>query len=155
VSSFTCGVSALDGWLRARAWRNQISSDSRTFVIAPQGRVLGYYALSTASAARVGLTGALRRNAPDPVPLLLLGQLAVDLTQQGKGLGRRLLGDACLRSLEVLHGAGFRALATHPIDAPAARFYARYGFMAVPDSTPPLMVMTAGTLMAAARKAGC
>jgi GNAT superfamily N-acetyltransferase len=149
LSSFGCGVSALDGWLRARAWRNQTTGDSRTFVIAPHGRVLGFYALSTASAARVGLTGALRRNAPDPVPLLLLGQLAVDVTQRGKGLGRRLLGDACLRSLEVLHRAGFRALATHPIDDAAARFYARFGFITVPDSTPPLMVLATSTLTAA------
>jgi predicted N-acetyltransferase YhbS len=150
LASFTCGVSALDGWLRERAWRKQTTGDSRTFITTAQGRVVGYYALSTASAARVGLPGALRRNAPDPVPLLLLGQLAVDVTQHGKGLGRRLLGDACLRSLDVLRGAGFRALATHPIDEAAARFYARFGFMAVPDSTPPLMVLAAGLLVGAA-----
>jgi len=154
LSSFTCGVSALDGWLRARAWRNQAMGDSRTFVIAPQGRVLGYYALSTASAARVGLPGALRRNAPDPVPLLLLGQLAMDVTQHGKGLGRLLLGDACLRSLDVLRRAGFRALATHPIDEAAARFYARFWFMTVPDSTPPLMVLATNMLAAASPHEG-
>jgi predicted N-acetyltransferase YhbS len=152
LSSFTCGVSSLDGWLRDRARRNQMMGDSRTFVIAPEGRVLGYYALSTASAARVGLPGPLRRNAPDPVSLLLLGQLAVDVTQHGKGLGRRLLGDACLRSLDVLRQAGFRALATHPIDAAAVRFYARFGFTAVPDSTPPLMVLGASLLASAAPK---
>jgi GNAT superfamily N-acetyltransferase len=154
LSSFTCGRTALDEGLRARAWRNQTTGDSRTFVIAPQLRVLGYYALSTASAVRVGLPGALRRNAPDPVPLLLLGQLAVDVTQHGKGLGRRLLGDACLRSLEVLRRAGFRALATHPIDQAAARFYARFGFMTVPDSTPPLMMLAIGALEAASPKQG-
>jgi GNAT superfamily N-acetyltransferase len=130
--------------------RNQTTGDSRTFVIAPEGRVLGYYALSTASAARGGLPGALRRSAPDPVPLLLLGQLAVDVEQRGKGLGRVLLGDACLRSLGVLRQAGFRALATHPIDDVAARFYGRFRFVTVPDSAPPLMVLAACLLSAAA-----
>jgi predicted N-acetyltransferase YhbS len=82
--------------------------------------------------------------------LLLLGQLAVDVAQHGIGLGRRLLGDAGLRSLDVLRQAGFRALATHPIDEAAARFYARFGFIAVPDSRPPLMVLAAGLLAGAA-----
>jgi hypothetical protein len=88
ISAFACGVPALDNWLRTRAMRNQVMGDSRTFVLVEQQRVIGYYALSTASAARAGLPGALRRNAPDPVPLLLLGQLAIDVTQHGKGLGR-------------------------------------------------------------------
>ncbi len=129
-----------------------MTGDSRTFLIANQGPVLGYYALSTASAARVGMPGALRRNAPDPVSLLLLllGQLAVDVSQHGKGLGRQLLGDACLRAAEVFQRAGFRALATHPIDEAAARFYAKYGFAAVPDSSPTLMVLAARLLSLAA-----
>jgi predicted N-acetyltransferase YhbS len=150
LDGFTSGVPPLDGWLRGRALRNQTTGDSRTFVIAPNGRVVGYYALSTASAARVGLPGPMRRNAPDPVPLLLLGQLAVDITRQGTGLGRQLLGGACLRSLSVFRQAGFRALATHPIDEAAARFYAKYGFAPVPDSSPPLMLMAASLLAAAA-----
>jgi predicted N-acetyltransferase YhbS len=150
LTDFACGVSALDSWLHGRATRNQVTGDSRTFVIAEHGRVLGYYALSTASAARVGLPGVLRRNAPDPVSLLLLGQLAVDISQQGKGLGGRLLGDACFRVAEVFQRAGFRALATHPIDDGAARFYAKYGFSPVPDSSPPLMVLAARLLTLAA-----
>jgi len=150
LDGFTSGVPALDGWLRGRALRNQTTGDSRTFVIAPNGRVVGYYALSTASAARVGLPGPMRRNAPDPVPLLLLGQLAVDIGRQGTGLGRQLLGDACLRSLSVFRQAGFRALATHPIGEAAARFYGKYGFAPVPDSSPPLMLMAASLLAAAA-----
>ena len=90
------------------------------------------------------------RNAPDPVPLLLLGQPAVDVSQHGKGLGRHLLGDGCLRALTVLQQAGFRALATHPIDEAAARFYQRFGFVQVPDSLPPLMVLGLAHLTAAA-----
>ncbi len=118
------------------------------------GRVIGYYSLAAASAARVGLTGALRRNAPDPVPLLLLGQLAVDLRDQGSGAGRRLLGDACWRALAVSRQAGFRALATHPIGEAAERFCARFGFVVVPDSIPRLMVLAVGHLAAAAAVQG-
>src|ERR1700728_1206355 len=78
ISTFSCGKPILDGWLRTRALRNHETGDSRTYVLAESDRVIGFYALSTAAAARVGLPGALRRNAPDPVPLMLLGQLAVD-----------------------------------------------------------------------------
>jgi len=149
TSSFTCGNSALDTWLRTRAMRNQETGDSRTFVITEHGRVIAYYALSTASAARVGLSGSLRRNAPDPVPLLLLGQLAVHTSCRGRGLGSELLRDACLRTLAVLRHAGFRALATHPIDQDAVRFYTRFGFSLVPDSRPTLMVLSVRQLASA------
>jgi predicted N-acetyltransferase YhbS len=149
LGAFTCGTSALDAWLRDRAMRNQETGDSRTFVIAEYGRVIAYYALSAASAARVALPGSLRRNAPDPVSLLLLGQLAVDRMHRGKGLGSELLRDACMRTLAVLQHAGFRALATHPIDDDAIRFYARFGFTSVPDSRPPLMVLSVRHLTSA------
>ena len=149
TSSFHCGNPALDAWLRERALRNQETGDSRSFVVTQERRVVAYYALSTASAARVALPGSLRRNAPDPVSLLLLGQLAVDRSHQGKGLGSELLRDACMRTLAVLRHAGFRALATHPIDDNAARFYARFGFTAVPASQPPLMVLSVRHLASA------
>jgi GNAT superfamily N-acetyltransferase len=106
-------------------------------------------ALSTAAAARIGLPGPLRRNAPDPVSLLLLGQLAIDVWYHGRGLGARLLRDACIRALAVLDNAGFRALATHPIDPDAINFYARYGFTAIPDARPALMVLPVHRLAAA------
>ncbi len=136
--------------MKTRAARNQAAGDSRTFVLVSDGRVAGYYSLATASAARIGLTGALRRNAPDPVPLLLLGQLAVDARDHGAGFGRQLLGDACWRALAVSRQAGFRALATHPIDEAAAGFYGRFGFFEVPDATPRMMALGLGHLAAAA-----
>ena len=154
VTSFSCGNSALDGWLRLRALRNQITGDSRSFVQAENGRVVGFYALSAASAARVGLPGALRRNAPDPVPLLLLGQLAVDRDCQGRGLGGTLLLDAAQRAVGALRYVGFRAVATHPIDDRAAAFYSRYGWVPIPDSHPPLMVLPVQLLLAALAAAG-
>ncbi len=150
ISSFSCGKPPLDSWLRTRALSNQETGDSRTFVALRDGLVLGFYALTTASAARLGLPGALRRNAPDPVPLMLLAQLAVDLNYRGLGFGRTLLRDALTRIAGVAPQIGFRAVATHPIDAEAEAFYAHYGFAAVPDSTPRLMVLPRHQLLAAA-----
>lgn len=153
VTTFSSGKPALDTWLRTRALRNQDTGDSRTFVLAEKQRVLGYYALTTASAARIGLPGPLRRNAPDPVPLMLLGQLAVDASRHGQGLGATLLRDAILRVARLSSHVGFRAMATHPLDADAERFYAKYGFDFVPDSQPRLMVLPLQRLLAALRAA--
>lgn len=149
TSTFSCGRSALDAWLRTRALRNQDTGDSRTFVLAESDRIIGFYALTTASAARVGLPGALRRNAPDPVPLMLLGQLAVDTSHTGRGLGRQLLRDAMLRVANLSQHVGFRALATHPLDSDAERFYQPFGFTLVPDTQPALMVLPLQRLLAA------
>ncbi|MGH7153735.1 MAG: GNAT family N-acetyltransferase [Acetobacteraceae bacterium] len=153
VSRFSCGKPALDTWLRSRALRNQQTGDSRTFVLCEDRRVVAFYALTAACAARVSLTGALRRNAPDPVPLMLLGQLAVVGSHQGKGLGSRLLRDALMRVARASRHVGFRALATHPIDDEAQGFYARYGFTVVPDSQPRLMVLPLLRLLAALQAA--
>ena len=149
VTSFSCGKPALDSWLRSRAHRNQETGDSRTFVLSENGHVTAYDALSAASVARITLHGSLRRNAPDPVPLLLLGQLAVATTHRGMGLGSRLLRDALIRAATVSRHVGFRAFATHPIDDEAQAFYQRFGFTLVPDSQPRLMVMPIQRLLAA------
>lgn len=149
LSTFSCGKPALDTWLCTRALRNQDTGDSRTFVIAKSDRVVGFYALTTASAARVDLPGSLRRNAPDPVPLMLLGQLAVDAGHTGRGLGRLLLRDAILRVANLSHHVGFRALATHPLDGDAEAFSRPFGFTLVPDARPPLMILPMQRLLAA------
>ena len=153
LSLFTSGQPALDAWLRGRAVRNQDSGDSRTFVLTDHDRVTGFYALSTAAVARVGLPGPMRRNAPDPVPLLLLGQLAVDRDWQGRGLGAALLRDTCIRAAGALRHVGFRALAAHPIDELATLFYRRYGWTEIPDCRPPLMVLPVQRLLAALERA--
>lgn len=152
IDHFECGHSALDNWLRHRALPNQESRDSATFVALDANcRVVAYYALSTASAARIGLPPRLRRNAPDPVPLLLLGRLAVDRDHQGRGIGAAMLANACLRAVRVLDDVGFRALATNPIDAPAQAFYSRQGWSIVPDTTPSLMILPVARLLEALR----
>lgn len=153
TASFTCGKPALDTWLRNRALRNQETGDSRTYVLCENRSVIAYYALSTASAVRTSLSGPLRRNAPDPVPLMLLGQLAVASSHHRKGLGSLLLRDALIRVANASRHVGFRALVTHPIDEEAHAFYVRYGFSEVPDSQPRLMVMPLQRLLAAAAAA--
>jgi predicted N-acetyltransferase YhbS len=131
-------VPALDDWLRRRALANQESGASRTHVVAIGRRVVGYYALA-AGAVAPAATGRVRRNMPDPVPVMVLGRLAVDVGWQGRGLGRALLCDALLRTLQAADIAGIRAILVHAIDDDARRFYQRCGFR--PSPIDPLTLM--------------
>ena len=128
VSAFDSGVSDLDDWLKKRARANEDTGASRTYVVCAGGRVVGYYALATGSVAHVQTLGRVRRNMPDPVPVMILGRLAVDRAWQGRNLGRSLLRDAVLRTLQAAKIAGIRAILVHAISEDANRFYQRYGF---------------------------
>lgn len=139
LSAFACGEPVLDTWLRRFALRNEHAGASRTYVIAESGRVAGYYALAAGSIRLSAAPGRIRRNMPDPVPVMVLGRLAVDLGHQGRGLGRGLLRDAVLRTLQAAHVAGIRALLVHALNGQAAGFYARAGF--TPSPVDPLVLM--------------
>jgi predicted N-acetyltransferase YhbS len=129
IDAFDCGEPVLDEWLRKRALGNQASGASRTFVVADaSGRVTGCYALAAGAVAHETATSAVRRNMPDPVPVLVLGRLAVDRQVQGTHLGAALLQDAVKRATTVAADAGVRALLVHALSEPAKRFYERYGF---------------------------
>ena len=128
VSAFDSGVPDLDDWLKKRARANEDTGASRTYVVCAGGRVVGYYALATGSVAHVQALGRVRRNMPDPVPVMILGRLAVDRAWQGRNLGRSLLRDAVLRTLQAAKIAGIRAILVHAISEDANRFYQRYGF---------------------------
>ena len=141
LSSFTCGEPALDAWLRQRALRNERTGASRTYVLADSSRVVGYYALAAGSLAPAYAPGRIRRNMPDPVPVMVLGRLAVDRGWQGRGLGRALLRDAVLRTLQAAHVAGIRALVVHALHEQAAGFYTRAGFTASPFDPLVLVVL--------------
>ena len=131
IDAFDCGEPVLDEWLRKRALGNQSSGASRTFVVAdPSGRVMGYYALAAGAVAHETATSAVRRNMPDPVPVLVLGRLAVDRQAQGMKLGASLLQDAVKRAIGVSADAGIRALLVHALSEPAKQFYLHYGFQA-------------------------
>jgi GNAT superfamily N-acetyltransferase len=121
----------LDEWLRKRALGNQASGASRTFVVTDaSGRVMGYYALAAGAVARETATSAVRRNMPDPVPVLVLGRLAVDRQAQGIKLGAALLQEAVKRAIGVSADAGIRALLVHALSERAKQFYLHYGFQA-------------------------
>ena len=132
LSQFDSGRAVLDDWLRQRAMRNESAGASRTYVVCDGSRVVGYYCLASGSVESRGTPGRVRRNMPDPIPVMLMGRLAVDRTQQGTGLGRALLKDAVLRTLTAAEIGGVRALLVHALDASAAAFYRHNGFLASP-----------------------
>ncbi len=139
-SLFDSGRPVLDDWLRERAIRNEASGASRTYVVCEGKRVVGYYCLASGAVESKQAPGKVRRNMPDPIPVMLLGRLAVDLSQQGKGLGRGLLKDAILRTLKAADIAGMRALLVHALDDEAAAFYRHNGFVVSPIDTHILML---------------
>jgi GNAT superfamily N-acetyltransferase len=139
LSAFDSGVPDLDEWLRRRAAGNEATGASRTYVVRAAGRVVGYYALAAGGVAQATATGRVRRNMPDPVPVMVLGRLAVDLKYQGRGIAKGLLRDAILRTLQVARMAGIRALLVHAISPEAKRFYEHCGFLA--SSVDPMTLM--------------
>jgi GNAT superfamily N-acetyltransferase len=132
VSSFSCGSEAFDNWLRKRALANQSTGASRTYVVAEDRLVIGYCALASGGVAAIEAPGNVRRNMPDPVPVMILARLAIDSRWQGKGIGGDLLRDAVLRTVQAAEIGGIRALLVHALDGSAARFCERYGFKPSP-----------------------
>jgi predicted N-acetyltransferase YhbS len=128
VAAFDSGVAALDDWLIRHALANEKAGGSRTYVVCAGRRVVGYYALATGAVTHATATGRVRRNMPDPVPVMVLGRLAVDRSLQGRGIGEGLLRDAILRTLQAAELAGIRAILVHAISEDAKRFYERHGF---------------------------
>src|SRR5690606_15802656 len=101
LGDFSCGVASLDDWLKRRARPNQISGASRTYVVAEADTVVGYYCLASGALALNEAPPSMRRNMPDPLPIAVLGRLAVDQSYQGCGLGVALLQDAVSRTLQA------------------------------------------------------
>lgn len=135
VSGFTCAIPSLDEWLKRRAMANQLSGASRTYVVSETSngqRVVGYYCLTSGALAVVDAPGAVRRNMPDPIPMVILGRLAVDISWQGRGLGVALLQDAVLRATQAAAIFGVRGVLVHAISQEAKTFYERHGFQASP-----------------------
>lgn len=130
----------LDEWLKRRARVNQVSGASRTFVVADRDRrVYGYYAMAAGAVSHQLATGDVRRNMPDPVPVMVLARLAVDTQAQGFKLGGSLLQDAVNRAVNVAQNTGVRALLVHALHERAKRFYEHYGFQSSPAD--PLVLM--------------
>ena len=138
---FHCRHDTLNQWLRRRAMANASSGATRTYVVcAESNRVVGYYALAAGSLDVELAPSRLRRNMPNPLPVVVLGRLAVDDTWSGRGLGGGLLKDAVLRSLQAADLIGACALLCHAIDADAKAFYARHGFVESPTQELTMML---------------
>ena len=132
LSAFSCGEKILDQWLRQRAGHNESSGASRTYVVCEGKTVLAYYSLSAGSIAHKFAPGGIRRNMPEPIPVMVQGRLAVDRRYAGKRIGIALVHDALLRTLRIAEEVGIRALLVHAINERAAKFYVRLGFIQSP-----------------------
>lgn len=141
VGGFDSGKPSLDDWLKRRAFKNQAEGASRTYVVTnDDGTVLAYYALAAGSVIAAEATGAVRRNMPSPIPVVILARLAVDRNLQGKGFGKALLRDALLKTIQAADTIGVRALLIHALDEDAAAFYEKFGFSRSPADSLVLMV---------------
>jgi GNAT superfamily N-acetyltransferase len=140
TAGFCSGEASLDSWLRHRALKNQLSSSSRTHVICSEERVNGFYTLAAGSVERSETAKNIARNAPDPIPVIILARLAGDEKFSGLGLGAGLLNDALLRTLAVAAEVGAKAVLTRALSEKAARFYMKYGFTSSPIDDMTLML---------------
>ncbi|MBZ0228563.1 MAG: GNAT family N-acetyltransferase [Bauldia sp.] len=122
LSAFDCGEPALNDWLRHRALRNE-SRFSRTYVVCEDNRVVAYFCISASAVERAAAPGKLRRNAPDTIPVSVVGRLAVSRSHAGKGLGADILSDALRRIAVASQSIGIGAVLVHARDDAAKHFY--------------------------------
>jgi GNAT superfamily N-acetyltransferase len=148
LDAFDCGEPRLDDWLKRRAVGNQASGASRTYVVCVDEAVVGYYCLAAGALGHTDAPGALRRNRPDPIPVMVLGRLAIHKTHHQTGLGTALLRDALARTLQAAEIAGIAALLVHALSEDARRFYLSRGFV-----ESPIRPMTLCLILATARNA--
>ena len=123
-SGFDCGEPALNDWLRHRALKNE-SRFSRTYVVCEGNRVVAYFCISAGAVERAAAPGKMRRNAPDTIPVSVIGRLAVSRDHAGKGLGADILSDALRRIAVASQSIGIGAVMVHAKDDAAKRFYMR------------------------------
>ena len=143
IGDFTSGVAALDEWLKRRAYKNQSADASRTFVACEAARVVGYYALASGGVEIAAAPGRFRRNMPEPIPVVVLGRLAVSQSHKGHGLGRALFRDSAKRVLHAADTIGIRGILVHAISEDAKAFYLALGFEPSPLEPMTLMVTLA------------
>lgn len=136
LSQFDCEHEILNTWLRdnAKQWE---SRTARTYVVCQGNDVAGYYCLSSGTIARIQLPNAKTRNgAPDPVPVIVIGRLAVDKRHKRQRIGKHMLKDALLRAQLASQHIGAMAVVVHAIDdQDAINFYLKYKFIQLPNAT--------------------
>ena len=139
-SAFDCGNVMLSEWLRRYAWQNQRANAAKTFVVCSGQQIIGYYSLAVGAVDHAAAPARIRKGlARHPIPVMVLARLAVDIHHQGKKIGRGLLKDALLRTLQAADIAGIRAIFVHAKDEEAGAFYERFGFE--PSPIQPLQLM--------------
>ncbi len=142
LESFDCGKPALNEWLLRHARQAQGSGSAKTFVVADDERVVGYFSLTVGQVDTLEAPERIRKGMGQyPIPVVILARLAVSIQDQGKGIGFGMLQDAIRRTLLIAEQAGIRAMLTHPIDEEASGFYTRFGFIASPLSEQQLLLL--------------
>jgi GNAT superfamily N-acetyltransferase len=137
---FDCGEAVLNDWLKRRALKNEDAGASRTFVVCQDNNVVCYYVLATGSVMHKDAPSKVKRNMPEPVPVMVLGRMAIDKRAQSMGIGRGLLKDAILRTITVAKQAGIKALLVHALSDEARKFYLQCGFIESPLDPMLLMI---------------
>jgi len=145
LANFDCGESSLNEWLKKRALKNHVAGASRCFVVCAGTEVIGYYSLSAGAISHEAAPKAMRRNMPNPLPILLLGRLAVDKRYHNQRIGQALLRDAMMRAVSVAGDAGVFALLLHALSDQAKQFYLSRGFVESPLQ-PMTLIMTIETI---------
>ena len=148
VSQFSSGVPALDTWLQDKARLNEAKGGARTYVACDGDRVAGFYSLAASAVEKRRVSSRVGRNMPEPIPVILLGQLAVDTDYQGRRLGSDLLIDAAQRALAAADVIGARAIVVQAIDEPAKAFYGRFGFRPFSNREPLMLLLRLSELKA-------
>lgn len=142
LEDFDCGKAALNDWLHRHARQAQGSGSAKTFVVADEDRVVGYFSLTVGQVDTLEVPERIRKGMGlYPIPVVILARLAVSIHDQGKGIGFGMLQDAIRRTLLIAEQAGIRAMLTHPIDDGASSFYTRFGFIASPLSERQLLLL--------------
>ena len=139
LAEFDCGKPSLNHWLKTRALSNQTKGFTAVIVVHEAKRVVGFYGLAPSAVVPDALPRSIRTGQPpDPVPCLLLGQLATDREWAGRGIGTGLVKHAFLRAAGAAQLIGGRALMAHAVDLEAAGFWRRRGFQ--PSRDDPLIL---------------
>lgn len=146
LSQFECTHDELSKWLKERGLQNDSSGASKTYVVCAEGgmSVIGYYALATGAVDLRDAPGSIKRNMPSPIPVIVLGRLAVHSQWAGKGIGKGLLKDATQRAMQAAQIVGVRAMLCHSIDDTAKAFYMKHGFIESPINPLTVMIRISG-----------